>query len=335
LAGLARAEGARPVRAPHARDRRLPRDHGRGRLRPGRRHGPRRGSLPHAGQSVGGGLGESRRQAVRLDRKVVGLVVLLTSGRAPLAQEAQEPPSFGRGVDVVRVDVVVTDKSGNPVADLTRDDFTLFDEGQPQNVESFEAVRLPLPAPGEKAQPRPRLATNVVTPEEAAARAGRSFVLVFDNMHLTPLNAQRAKAAAAAFLDKGVREGDQVTLIATGGGAWWSTRLEAGRADLMAILKGLDSRRPPDSTYDHITDFEAMRIDVYQDSQIGARVQRRFANYGAGTKHESEREREKRETYLPGVIDPYVERKAAETYLQVRNRSRATLGSLERVLRPL
>src|SRR5262249_13785487 len=194
--------------------------------------------------------------------------------------------------------------------------------GQTRSVESSEAVRLPLPALGEKAQRRPRRDTNLGPPEEAAARAGRSFVVVFDNMHLTPLNAQRAKAAAAEFLDKGVREGDQVTLIATGGGAWWTTRLEAGRADLMAILKGLDSRRPPDSGYDHMTPFEARRIAVYQDAQIGARVQRRFATYGVATRQESQAEREKRETYRPGVIDPYVERKAAEVYREVKNRGR-------------
>jgi VWFA-related protein len=253
-----------------------------------------------------------------------------------LAQEpVQTPPSFEREVELVRVDVVVTDRSGKPLAGLTKEDFTLLDEGQPQTIDSFEAVEVPLPAPGAQAAPRPRLASNVALTGEPPEHAGRSFVVVFDNMHLTPLNAQRAKAAVAAFLEKGTREGDRVTLIATGGGAWWTTRLEAGRADLLAMLKGLDGRRPPDSTYDRITDFEAMRISEYQDAQVGGRVMRRFETYGVKSRQESQLERERRATFIPGLIDPYVESRARETYLQVKNRNRVTLAALERAVKPL
>jgi hypothetical protein len=52
-------------------------------------------------------------------------------------------------------------------------------------------------------------------------------VVVLDNLHLTPYTASQAKAAAAAFLEK-VPDGDQVTLIATGGGPWWTTTMRKG-----------------------------------------------------------------------------------------------------------
>ncbi len=54
---------------------------------------------------------------------------------------------------LVQVSVIVQNKKGEPVADLTRDDFILFDQKQPQEISSFsvESIR-PLPAP---AQPPP------------------------------------------------------------------------------------------------------------------------------------------------------------------------------------
>ena len=43
-------------------------------------------------------------------------------------------------VELVTVDVVVTDKQGNPVTGLEGADFTLSEEGVPQAITSFEAV---------------------------------------------------------------------------------------------------------------------------------------------------------------------------------------------------
>ena len=60
---------------------------------------------------------------------------------------------------------------------------------------------------------RARVASNMEPPAER----GRLFVVVFDDVHLSPLNAQRAKAAVAAFVDRGAQAGDRVLLVATGG----------------------------------------------------------------------------------------------------------------------
>jgi VWFA-related protein len=261
---------------------------------------------------------------------------LLAAAVSAAAQEPPAPPSppptFGGDVEVVRVDVVVTDKSGRPVPGLTKADFTLLDEGKPRSIDTFESVELPLPPPSSGAGARPRVATNEVPPGTDQAR---SYVVLFDNLNLTPITAPRAKAAVAAFLDRGARDGDRVTLIATGGGAWWGTRMPAGRADLLEILKGLDGRRIKTDMRDAITDYEAMRIYLYSDSQVAGRVARRFETYGVTSRVESEQERERRETYMPGVIDPYVERRASEEYLKVRTRNRIVFQTFDRALKPL
>ena len=252
------------------------------------------------------------------------------AGQTPAATSEQGPPTFSREVEVVRVDVVVTDKSGRPVTGLTKDDFILTDEGKPQLIETFESVQLEVPPPSGEPVARPRLVTNDAPPPDAS----RTFAIVVDTLNLTQATVARAKAAVAAFLDNGVRDGDRVSLVATGGGAWWSTRMPAGRSDLLAILKGLEGRRVLSNGRDTITDFEAMRIYLYQDSQVAGRVARRFETYGSSSRVESQQDQQRRQ-YQPGVNDPYVERRAAEEYLKLRTRNRVSLGVIERALRPL
>jgi VWFA-related protein len=246
---------------------------------------------------------------------------------------AQEPPTFARGVELVRVDVVVTDKSAKPVTGLKREDFVLQDEGEVRPIETFEAVDLPVPEVQDTPKARPRVATNE-TPSPTADPS-RTLVILFDDLNLTVASAARAKAAVALLVDRAARPGDRVTLVATGGRVWWSTRIPEGRTDLMAILTGLEARRVRTDVRDALTDFEAMRIYVYDDSLVAGRVQRRFETYGVTSRVESERERERREIYQRGIIDPYVMRRATEEYLKARTRNRVSLAALERTLRPL
>jgi VWFA-related protein len=52
---------------------------------------------------------------------------------------AQEPQVIRVNTRMVEVDVVVRSKNG-PVADLTQDDFTVFDQGKPQKIASFSVI---------------------------------------------------------------------------------------------------------------------------------------------------------------------------------------------------
>jgi VWFA-related protein len=244
---------------------------------------------------------------------------------APAAPEAP-PPTFAAEVEQVIVDVVVTDKKGNPVAGLGRDDMTVLEDGKPQEVVSFEAVALP-DEPAAEPPPPPPVSTNVGT----AAAPGRTFVILFDDMHLTPFRARDAKAAVASFLENGVREGDRVSLIATSGSAWWTTRMASGRDKLIDILKRLDGRYIPDSSPERLSDWEAMRIHVYRDPQVTAQVMRRFDTYGVTMLQQ-------RDTSNPlngTVDDPFVSSRASEVYFSSRTRNRLTLEVLERALNGL
>lgn len=253
--------------------------------------------------------------------------IALAQAKPSPSPQASPTPSFPTQVELVVVDAVVKDKKGMPVTDLKQSDFTVLEDGQAQSIVSFEAVKLP-DQPQATPPPKPRVSTN--TSHEA--QAGRSFVVVFDDIHLTTFQARRAKIAVAEFLKTGVREGDRVTLVATGGGAWWSTRMESGRDELLALLKRLDGRQIPDRSPDRLTDYEAMRIHVYRDQEVGQRVSRRFETYGAGSRTGTQ---SNTSTTNPGDIDPMVSGRAQEVYYQASSKNRITLGIMERVLQSL
>jgi VWFA-related protein len=247
---------------------------------------------------------------------------------APSPSPEAGTPSFPSQVELVTVDLVVTDKKGVPIPDLKATDFTVSEDGDPQTIASFESVQLPA-APSATPKAPPRVSTNT----EPEARTGRTFVILFDTIHLAPPQAQRAKIAVAEFLKNGVREGDRVTLIGTGGEVWWSTRMEAGRDALMAMLKRLDGRYIPDMAPDRMSDYEAMRIHVYHDTQVEQRVSRRFEQYGASTRGGMSQNDTSSAAMMGG--DPMVQGKATEVYFQSVSRNRITLQILERTITSL
>jgi len=264
------------------------------------------------------------------------LVVLLAGGSAPVLLGAQEEkPAFPAQVDLVTVDVVVVDKKGMAVPGLGEFDFTISEGGVPQAITRFEAVTLPAQPPSPQA-PATRLPYSTNQVDEAPKT--RTFALVFDDIHLSPAQALRAKVAINHFLETGIRDGDRVTLVATGGGAWWSSRMPEGREALVAILKRLDGRYVPDSSPDRITDWEAMRIIAYDDPDVGYTVQRRFDAYSsAGRERLGNREYSDtlRTTAAVGQIDPYVRSRAQEVYTAAVSRRRITMATMTRALRAL
>jgi hypothetical protein len=74
-------------------------------------------------------------------------VVLALAGAGLIAdQDAAQPqqPTFKLRVDYVEVDVVVTDRDGNLVKDLKKDDFQVLEDGKPQSISAFTQVDIPI-----------------------------------------------------------------------------------------------------------------------------------------------------------------------------------------------
>ena len=79
-----------------------------------------------------------RAQPIRL-----GLAALITASFVVGvgAQEPQQPmtPTFKTTVDVVSVTAVVRDGKGRVVRNLTREDFQVYEKGQPRKIVDFKA----------------------------------------------------------------------------------------------------------------------------------------------------------------------------------------------------
>jgi len=60
------------------------------------------------------------------------------------AAPAQTPatPNFRTDINYVRVDVIVSDKTGAPVNDLRQQDFEITEDGKPQTIQSFKLVNI-------------------------------------------------------------------------------------------------------------------------------------------------------------------------------------------------
>ena len=60
---------------------------------------------------------------------LAGIVAAATLAATTANTAPQDLPTFRGGVQMIDVDVVVTDRDGKPVRDLTRDDFEIVESG--------------------------------------------------------------------------------------------------------------------------------------------------------------------------------------------------------------
>jgi VWFA-related protein len=142
-------------------------------------------------------------------------ILLAVVAGALVSVSAQDPqpanpqaPAFRSGVELVRLDVRVTDAEERPIRDLRADEVEIFEEGQPRPVVFFQHVEQPVGTYAEVAQ---RTISSEVSTNQGAPR-GHVYVLIFDQLHIMPGNEQRARQAAERFLRTRVRPGDRIAL---------------------------------------------------------------------------------------------------------------------------
>lgn len=199
---------------------------------------------------------------------------------ASLPRSAQQPPTFRSGTTLIEVDVIVKDKAGRFVDDLSAADFTLSDEGAAQAVETFYVVRGPqAAADAARRQAWVAPTTAALSPEAVQ----RIFILWFDVEHIAVGGVVRAKKAAAAFLDADFADGDVGGVLA--GGTMVNARLTGSNEELRAAIDGVQpafhvrSRELDMRAWPRIVSlFEAVGIDRGDDRVIGHVVSRACAD---------------------------------------------------------
>ncbi len=139
-------------------------------------------------------------------------VLALTPASAPTRAQASQdrqqpppapapeatPPTFRVEANFVRVDVYPT-ANGQPVTDLTADDFELLEDGRPQAVTQFERVALSTTTAREERRDPGSIEQGRA---EAADPRRRVFVIYLDTWHTTFAGAVRAREPLVTMLER-------------------------------------------------------------------------------------------------------------------------------------
>jgi VWFA-related protein len=189
--------------------------------------GARVPTRPASGNAIQGRVplfswGSKLSSRMTLCLTLASILGLIFFGTILFSQDSQSDYTFRSRTELVLVNVTARDGNGNLVKDLKRADFTVLEDGKPQQIVSFDlentdaivsnaTLEAPLLATGKSAKP--------VTPEEATARIlkdHRLIILFFDLTSMQPEEIDRAVTAAVRYLDRQMSPADLVSVISLG-----------------------------------------------------------------------------------------------------------------------
>ncbi|HUU35088.1 MAG TPA: hypothetical protein VMW48_13580, partial [Vicinamibacterales bacterium] len=144
--------------------------------------------------------------------------------QAPARPGAPAPPPTGSpdqpfrvSIDLVTTDVIVRDGNDTFIADLTKDDFEVYEDGVKQTMASMTLVHggrvLNL-----QAAPPPPAQEGIILPTSRPRNdaAGRIFLIIVDDLHLDFRNTGRIRNLFKRISSTLVHEGDMFGIVSTG-----------------------------------------------------------------------------------------------------------------------
>jgi VWFA-related protein len=160
-----------------------------------------------------------------------------TSAPQPVAPlpSTDQVPVFRVNVNSLLVPVVVRDKQGHAVGDLTANDFRVLDQGKLQTIAGMTLVRStahegepgnPSEAPGENAS--------------EGGKQNRFIVFLFDDRHLDSSDLARTQEAATKVLSQGLAPNEYAAVVSLMG---VNSGVTQDRAALLAAIKGVSTHR--------------------------------------------------------------------------------------------
>ncbi len=137
------------------------------------------------------------------------LGIAQTASTPPPPQEQQPRPPFRAEANFVRVDAYPT-RNGQPVLDLTANDFEVFEDGKAQSVQSFERVVIS-PAGPEALRSEPN--TIEASRQLVANPRNRVFVLFLDTKHVSVSGGWHAREPIIRMIDRVLGPDDLVGIM--------------------------------------------------------------------------------------------------------------------------
>ena len=129
---------------------------------------------------------------------------------------ADQQPAFRAGTTLVRTDAIVRDAQGGFIADLTRDEFIVEEDGVRQEVASLVLVH------GgrvyNKLMPQARGLEGVILPTQRAVddTPGRIIVIFVDELHVEPGSTPKLRHFIKTVGEALIHEGDLFGLVSNG-----------------------------------------------------------------------------------------------------------------------
>jgi len=176
----------------------------------------------------------------------------------PSGTDQIPPVTFRVQVDYVEVDVYVTDRDGQPVRDLRREDFQVFEQGRRQTLELFSFVDIPI----ERAD-RPLFAAAPIEPDVATnAREfdGRVYAILLDDLHTTPSRTLLVRAGARRFLERNLGANDMAAVVHLSGRTDASQDFTSSKRLLLASVDKFMGRKLRSATLNRLDEYQRARL---------------------------------------------------------------------------
>ena len=132
--------------------------------------------------------------------------------RAPNPPASDPAPVFRASTRLVQVSVVVHDHQGQPVRDLTKEDFALTERGKPQAISFFAMESADAPVTPPPALP-PHIFSNALA-DHAGVPNGVTVILL-DLLNTSLFDQQAARRSLIKFLEQ-IQPHDRIALFALG-----------------------------------------------------------------------------------------------------------------------
>jgi VWFA-related protein len=185
-----------------------------------------------------------------------------------VAKKSTDKPetfTFRVPVDVVVVSIVASDKSGNPVKDLTMNDFKVYEDGKPVPIHTFslESYKSTQPVQANRTQSVGVEPGTLSKPEEVAPTQTRMITLFLDDVtNEKPENLIQLQPVISKFLEGDLQAGDMVSFQTASGSFHedFTTDKESILSNVSSfVMKASYSRVSRESCPD-LTDLQAYQI---------------------------------------------------------------------------
>ena len=158
-------------------------------------------------------------EAPRLHSVAAVAILLLAGLSVRVMAQAPGQPTFRAAVTHVTTDVIPRDGQGRFIPDLTKDDFTVLEDGVPQTIESFALVHggrtfnaITAPPP-----PAPEGIVLPTTPRrQVGETSGRVLLIFVDDLHFEPEMTPHVRRLLQDIVDTLIHDGDLVAVVSSG-----------------------------------------------------------------------------------------------------------------------